>query len=323
MEVRERYTIGISSVLEVVCNKCHKGAKSQKKKPVGPPEEYPVIVEPTMLTVFHEADAKLYRFLDFEANINALVSCFFVGSGPEEIAMTLANLRLKDAAKLEQSYYTYIDRLTVHLWDVADELIWMARENEILVSYKKQLQDSGEDDENTREKLNDVKNNCLTDFVGIDVLYDMGWQKKSSGMRYDSKSGHVFLIGLATNKIIDVVVYCKDCAKCAKAEARGEPPHIHENCPCNYTASSKSMEADGAVKMVSRLFCKYNEKVYVKHFLGDDDSTTRSLLVKKTANNNGKLPDNYPHDIAFWADVNHRVKMMSDKESLCTKGDAL
>ena len=85
--------------------------------------------------------------------------------------------------------------------------------------------------------------------------------------------------------------------------------------------------------MVSRLFCQYNEKVYVKHFLGDDDSITRSFLVKKTANNNGKLPDNYPHDIAFWDDVNHWVKcmvkslfalaMMSDKESLCTKGDAL
>ena len=67
--------------------------------------------------------------------------------------------------------------------------------------------------------------------------------------------------------------------------------------------------------------------------MGDDDSTTRSLLVKKTDKNKGQLPDDYPGDIIFWADVNHRVKCMvkplfalaqlSDSLSCCKKDDCL
>jgi len=160
----------------------------------------------------------------------------------------------------------------------------------------------------------------------------MGWQKKSSGKRYDSKSGHGFLIGLATKKIIGAIVFCKSCARCTKAESKGKVAQPH-TCPRNYFQSPKSMESDGAVYMVSDVFNQYKEKVVVNHFLGDDDSTTRSLLKIPTPGKKGKLPAAYPQDINFWADVNHRVKSMvkglfalADLPltiSVCTKGDAL
>ena len=68
----------------------------------------------------------------------------------------------------------------------------------------------------------------------------------------------------------------------------------------------------------------------MKEFLGDDDSTTRSLLTVSTENKKkGKLPNDWPMDITFWADVNHWVKCMakplfalatlSDELSLCKK----
>ena len=31
--------------------------------------------------------------------------------------------------------------------------------------------------------------------VGITVSYDMAWQKRSSGQKYDSPSGHAFIVG--------------------------------------------------------------------------------------------------------------------------------
>ena len=37
--------------------------------------------------------------IDFEAKINTVIFCFIVGNGPEEAAMTLANLGLKDPAE--------------------------------------------------------------------------------------------------------------------------------------------------------------------------------------------------------------------------------
>jgi len=160
----------------------------------------------------------------------------------------------------------------------------------------------------------------------------MGWQKKSSGRRYDSKSGHAFLIGLNTQKIIGVAVYCKSCARCTKAETKNKVAAPH-TCPRNYYQSPKSMEADGALLLVTEIFNQYKGKVTISHFLGDDDSTTRARLQKPTRNGKGALPVAYPADIAFWADVNHRVKSMvkglfsladlAQGISICTKGDAL
>ena len=135
-----------------------------------------------------------------------------------------------------------------------------------------------------------------------------------------------------TSKIIVAVLFCKDYRICTEARKKGVRPPIH-NCSQNYYSSSRAMESDGAIKLVGEIFEAYNKKVYIKYFLGDDDSTTRSLLVKKTDKNKGQLPDNYPSDVIFWADVNHRVKCMvkplfalaqlSDTLSCCKKDDGL
>ena len=43
----------------------------------------------------------------------------------------------------------------------------------------------------------------------------MGWNKRSSGHRYDSLSGHAFAIGAYTRRIIDCVVFSKRCSICS------------------------------------------------------------------------------------------------------------
>ena len=58
--------------------------------------------------------------------------------------------------------------------------------------------------------------------VKLTVTYDMGWQKISSGRRYDSSRGHAFIIGGRRKGIIIMVLYYKACQKCDDAEKRGE-----------------------------------------------------------------------------------------------------
>ena len=45
--------------------------------------------------------------------------------------------------------------------------------------------------------------------VKLTVTYDMGWQKRSSGRRYDTSSGHAFIIGGISKGIIGMVLYYK------------------------------------------------------------------------------------------------------------------
>ena len=54
------------------------------------------------------------------------------------------------------------------------------------------------------------------------ITYDMGEQKRSSSRRYDSSSGHVFIIGGINKDIIGVVLYFKVFCKCDAEENRGE-----------------------------------------------------------------------------------------------------
>ena len=57
--------------------------------------------------------------------------------------------------------------------------------------------------------------------VKLTVPYDMGWQKRSSGSRYDSSSGHAFIICGIIKGIIGMVLYSKAYLKCDTAEKRG------------------------------------------------------------------------------------------------------
>ena len=77
----------------------------------------------------------------------------------------------------------------------------------------------------------------------------MGWQKRSSGRRYDSYSGHDFIIGGRRKGIIGMVLYYNACQKCDAAEKIGEEAE-EQDCPKNFEGSSKIMKASDILKMV-------------------------------------------------------------------------
>jgi hypothetical protein len=110
--------------------------------------------------------------------------------------------------------------------------------------------------------------------LGLAVSYDMGWQKRSTGRRYDSMSGHGFMIGCRTGLIIGLDVRGKKCAKCHQANKKNLPVRDHK-CPINYEGSSRAMESKVALSLTEQPFNNSNGHVYVKHLVSDDDSTMR------------------------------------------------
>ena len=87
--------------------------------------------------------------------------------------------------------------------------------------------------------------------IGIEASIDMGWQKRSLGNTYDSKSGVTFLVGMKTKKILSCVIKALDCAKCEIAKKNGYKPIDHD-CPFNFEGSSKSMECQAALTAVTQ-----------------------------------------------------------------------
>ena len=83
----------------------------------------------------------------------------------------------------------------------------------------------------------------------------MGWNKRSTGMVYDTLSGHAFLIGFSGGKLIVFGVSAKKCTKCGRANRlRTSPsPHI---CTINHEGSCGSMEAKLALALTKELLAK-------------------------------------------------------------------
>ena len=166
----------------------------------------------------------------------------------------------------------------------------------------------------------------------------MGWQKRSSGRRYDSSSGHAFIVGGRKKGIIGMVLYSKACRKCDSTEKKGEEAEEHE-CPKNFKGSSKSMEASAILNMVEDAY--YNRFFIIDVIVSDDDSMMRAVLkhpsigvrgqVLKTSK--GELDVQIPEP-SFLADPSHRIKVVTkhifyivnDSKAQrcgCTRADAL
>ena len=119
---------------------------------------------------------------------------------------------------------------------VGNEMKDMAMKNEIVQTY---CEDHGLTIED--EMVFDIANKIHTDLLDIielEIGFDFGWQKRASGHRYDSLSGHGFFIGLRTNKIISYVCYSKHCYICGYSKSSKVREHP---CPKNYEGKSSKV----------------------------------------------------------------------------------
>ena len=143
----------------------------------------------------------------------------------------------------------------------------------------------------------------------------MVWQKRSSGRRYDSSSGHAFIVRGRSKGIIGMVLYSKAFRKYYVVENRGKEAEEHE-CPKKFEGSSKSMEDSAILKMAEDAF--YNNFFIIDVFDHDDDSTMRAVLKNPSKGVRGQVMKSYKVKLdgeipepSFLADPSHRVKVVA------------
>ncbi|XP_052085083.1 uncharacterized protein LOC127722226 [Mytilus californianus] len=104
----------------------------------------------------------------------------------------------------------------------------------------------------------------------LECSFDAGWQTRGSGWQYNSNTGHSSLVGVKTGKILDYDIRTKLCSICQHHLGRKETIPNHQ-CNSNWQGSSKGMEPDMALSMVTRMDDR-GCTVGIIH--ADNDSTT-------------------------------------------------
>ncbi|VDI58961.1 Hypothetical predicted protein [Mytilus galloprovincialis] len=127
----------------------------------------------------------------FDVNSKAAVAMYDTGLGPAEVNRYLANLNING---MSQSAFK-------------------KREKEVYEPIRKVAQNSLdtslEEEKSKSPVIEDSENG--EDVSLVTVKYDMGWQKRGSGRKYDSKSGVGTLIGDQTGKVVGRGIRSSDC----------------------------------------------------------------------------------------------------------------
>ena len=237
----------------------------------------------------------------FEGNIRLVLGTLAIGNGGTDLSDMCAFLDLPQAGSFGAKPFNRIESVVGrYLRDAAEEGMREALQEEIKLTLEKEGKDYGEwvkQDKATRQQ------------VKLTVSYDMGWQKRSSGNRYDSLSGHAFMIGALSRKIIHCVVTSKMCATCTAAENNDTVAKEHK-CPKNYAGSSKAMEADAALQSYIGLFNESEGAVALGHVIADDDSSMRAQLKHPRPRGKGNLPTEMPEP-DWLCDPSHRTKVVA------------
>ena len=120
--------------------------------------------------------------------------------------------------------------------------------------------------------------------VVLTASYDMGWQRRSSGRAYNSRSGHGVLVGEISGRILNYGSRIINCKQCEVYMVSGNEK-CHD-CRINWDGSSKCMESDLAVELI-------NESKTSDFRVGtsDEDATTINTVKKCADHKVEKLRD--------------------------------
>ena len=76
-------------------------------------------------------------------------------------------------------------------------------------------------------------------------------------------SGHAFMIGCHSGKVVAFAVRAKKCIKCTRAKKKCVIPEAHK-CTANHKGSSGSMEAAAAaLELTTDIFDKLNGHIFI------------------------------------------------------------
>ena len=183
--------------------------------------------------------------------------------GSTEAGVLLTFLDLPNSQAFHTKIFTRImTSIRPKIKKITDLCIQEARDEEIKETIGEEL-------------LAKYKNGDLSSSeIQLVVIYDMGWNKQPSGHKYDSISGHGFLLGGNNRKIMNFRCMSKYCKKCCLAERTNKK--VDHECPKNRVCSSKSMECEGIFQMVTNAYKNHGYSCGV--IVSDDNSMTKSNL---------------------------------------------
>ena len=278
--------IGIEPIMSIECPMCN------KKQCID-----------NQMTRFHgeNYDGKASKHENcswYASNVKLVLGTLASGMGASDMSSFVSFLGLPNVQSFSRTQFHRIElRIGKFLREVAETSMQAALEIEVQNTLK-----------NIGIKIEDWKKYVHS--IGLTTSYDMGWNKRSSGNRYDSLSGFAFLIGCLSRKIILAQVTSKACSVCTAAEGKGSTPPVHE-CPMNYHGSSKGMEAEGALSLVLQLDRQSDSKLFIEKMVTDDDASIRAIVAHaKNPKSKGRLPLHIPEP-RFLADPSHRTRVVA------------
>lgn len=271
------------------------------------------------------------RTTDYASNVLYVISHLSVGDGGREAERHLTFLGLPNATTMEKNSFPAIEeRISPVIRALNKEIL---KENLIMEVELVMMMETTEGFDATAfahwkaaitDDNIDMANAILPEVV---VASDMGWQKRSSGRKYDSNTGHALLVGKETRLPVAFCLKSKICTKCDYGA-------FHNVCFKNHFGSSKAMEPAAILDMTVELFDDHN--VVVSQIISDDDSSIKAKLRYSTTDyktkygvyptmvnpdtgevsrrpNKGHLPLRIPKQPTFLADPNHRKKTLKNQ----------
>ena len=126
----------------------------------------------------------------YALNCQFVLALMQTGCGASEASVNLTFLDLPHASTFQKSTFPRVQSaIRPFIKALSEKIMREAREKEVLTTIG-------------QEKFIDWKEKKIpAKDVKLTISYDMGWNKRSSGNKYDSMSGHGFVLGGETKKI--------------------------------------------------------------------------------------------------------------------------
>jgi len=210
--------------------------------------------------------------IDYDANFKYVLSYVACGDGPTEADRLLTFLSLPNASTMRTNTFKHIEeKCSSYIETVSKESL----EKNLVEEVRRTMELLDPSFDFDQWKLNFKSGRANTVTAKVNSTMDMAWQKKSSGLKYDSCSGHAFLYGALTRRAISMCLKSKYCSTCSWWDKNKPTSEVPEHsCTVNHEGSSGSMESDALLEMVISLWDDFH--VSVKSVVTDDDSTMKA-----------------------------------------------
>lgn len=220
-------------------------------------------------------EAKRDALVDYDTNVKFGLAFIASGDGGVEAQRFLALMSLPNATTFEKSSMPKIEKgMTESIQALTDQYLQDNLVAEVMLTCEG---DMTFDFDQWKTCLEEGGHSDDADLIRpqIGVSMDMGWNKRSSGRKYDSNSGSAFLVGVKTRKPVARCLKSLFCRTCVYHINKNKQAPVHE-CQVNHKGSSGSMEADALIEMTESLH-HYNRLTSLNHVITDDDSKMKAI----------------------------------------------